>query len=130
MRDNFLNDGQQNDRQIFDELEDMLKKYDKIILIKSGDEKFVFSKLSTSKIIKNRKQKILILSTIKQQKLFGFYYKKISNDESKLFYQLYHMYEFSNRFQILSKEECYGNLFNFVFLGLLSYDEMFEVLLE
>ena len=120
----------EDEQRLIDELQDMLKTYDKIFLVKCADEEYIFSKLRDSKVIKSEKQKILILSTSNPKEFPGVYYRKISDDDSEFYYRLYHMYEFSDRFQVLSNEVCFGNLFNFVNLGLLSFDEMFRALLK
>lgn len=122
--------GNEDEQRLIDELQDMLKTYDKIFLVKCADEEYIYSKLRDSKVIKSEKQKILILSTSNPKEFPGVYYRKISDDDSEFYYRLYHMYEFSDRFQVLSNEVCFGNLFNFVNLGLLSFDEMFRALLK
>ena len=122
--------GNEDEQRLIDELQDMLKTYDKIFLVKCADEEYIFSKLRDSKVIKSEKEKIWILSTSNPKEFPGVYYRKISDDDSEFYYRLYHMYEFSDRFQVLSNEVCFGNLFNFVNLGLLSFDEMFRALLK
>lgn len=119
-----------DEQRLIDELQDMLKTNDKIFLVKCADEEYIFSKLRDSKVIKSEKQKVLILSTSNQKEFPGVYYRKISDDDSEFYYRLYHMYEFSDRFQVLSNELCFGNLFNFVNQGLLSFDEMLGALLK
>lgn len=46
--------------------------------------------------------------------------RKISSQMALQLNKLYHMYEFSDRFQLFSREECFGGIFNFVDMGILT----------
>lgn len=55
---------------------------------------------------------------------------EIADDKAKSLFDFYHIYEFSDRFQIISREERYGSLFQLVDTGLLTLDEMAKALLH
>jgi len=44
--------------------------------------------------------------------------------------KLYHMYEFSNRLQIIGKNKQYGSLLNYLDTGILTETEVFEAILN
>lgn len=116
------------------QLESDLKKYDKIFLVleerKLLDD--ILRLLCDSGAMEGKKQKILVLASLKRQtgKDTLVMYRQISEDESKQLCRLYSMYEFSDRFQILSGETMlYGSLFQLVDMGLLSLRESVSALL-
>lgn len=44
--------------------------------------------------------------------------------------KLYHTYQFSDRFQVISDETMYGTIFNYVDTGILTMEEAFDALLR
>ena len=59
--------------------------------------------------------------------IYGYQY--ISKKSMEYLAELYHMYEFSDRFQIVSYSGSYGTLFNYVHTGLLTLNEAIKAFL-
>lgn len=57
-------------------------------------------------------------------------YRQISSKEQKELSDLYRMYEFSDHFQVLADCPQFGGLLNYVKTGLLSKEEVFELILK
>lgn len=115
-------------------LEDDLKKYEKIFLILDNEETVdkLLDKLFNSMRIKAKKQRVLILYSGKQK--IGIdesvVQRVISREETEALCRLYFMYEFSNRFQVISRTETYGDVFQLVDTGLITLEEAIEALLH
>lgn len=131
--------GQQTVRKdggkILRQLESDLKKYDKIFLVLEEQKLLddILRLLCDSGAVKGIKQEILVLASLKRRigKDTLVMYRQITEDESKQLCRLYSMYEFSDRFQILSSETLlYGSLFQLVDAGLLSLRESVSALLH
>lgn len=54
----------------------------------------------------------------------------ITEEKARFYYRLYHLYEFSHRFSVISKSAMYGSLFDLMDTGLLDKQEAAEVLLH
>jgi hypothetical protein len=50
--------------------------------------------------------------------------RKLSCQNIEQLKELYFMYEFSDRFQLLSQEESFGGILNFVDMGILTKEEV------
>lgn len=100
-------------------LEKMMSEYEKVFLVL---DKNLYKLLSAEKCTKN---KILFLPL--DDSLTK--YPKVSSEDSKQLHELYNMYEFSDRFQVLSRNECFGNLLNLVDTGVLTREELVEALI-
>lgn len=121
---------QRDDQKWLYELQKLLEEYDRIFLIpeESGLEKSTVVHMLKIGARKNKMDRILIFSSKEEYGDLGFAFKKITREFQNNLYQLYHMYEFSERFQIISKEKNIGGLWNLVDTDLLSWDEMTEAL--
>jgi len=60
----------------------------------------------------------------------GFVKQFLTQDELKKIRDLFYMYEFSDRFRVISREDGYGNIFNLVDNGILTDEEAFEAILK
>jgi hypothetical protein len=85
----------------------------------------------------NTTQKLLVLCTGDIYDLFGdkiadgyYVLEKLSEDQARNMNELYHTWEFSDRFRLLSDESCCGSLLNYAKTGILSYAEAFEAFLK
>ena len=56
-------------------------------------------------------------------------FRKITGKDALNLSRLYRMYEFSDRFFILSPDKTFGGIFNFLETGLLDRGEVFRALL-
>lgn len=119
---------------ILEGLEEDLKEYEKILLVLDAEERVdkLLDMLLNSRSIKAKKQKILVLYSGKQK--IGMdtpvVQRMISREEAEALYGLYSMYEFSDRFQIISRTETYGDVFQLVDTGLITLEEAIEALLH
>lgn len=59
----------------------------------------------------------------------GFSYKKIAKGTLNELKNLYFMYEFSDRFRLISNENNFGVIWNYVDAGLLTEKEAFQAIL-
>lgn len=112
------------------QLENWLDAYDRIFLIPGEDGKIeaFASGLLHAGAGKAGEHKVLVLSAAPIEACAGFTYKQIAGKEQEQLLQLYHMYEFSDRFSVISAESTYGSLFNLVEAGLLAMEEAAEAL--
>lgn len=57
----------------------------------------------------------------------GFEYRRLSEEECRSLRQLYTMYDFSDRFFMISEESQYGSLLNYVKTGIITNEEALQV---
>lgn len=124
-------------------LEAQIEKYDKVFLL-DGDRDFqkkLCFLFTNSQAIKSLEKKVLVLYTeeisdekavSESQTLEQFWIDlfQIKESEYRDLLRLYYMYEFSDRFQVLSISSQYGSLFNYVDTEILDMEEVFQVLLH
>lgn len=120
----------QDEKKILQKLMSNIQKYNKIFLILDNKQlkdklPIIYSLLDKTE---NKNQPILVLSVLKNPVYFHslITYRQITEKEAEYLCYLYHMYEFSNRFFLISKETQYGELFNFVDTGLINPEEAWE----
>ena len=113
------------------ELQSIIEIYDKVILIlfEENEAMDIMAKFEHSNAMKQTEKNILILSTAEWNGTSNFTYKRIARRESSELRNLYYMYEFSDKFQVLSNPNNFGTLFNFCDTGLLSLEEALEAIL-
>lgn len=103
--------------EIREKMENDLDTYDLILLV-DNDEQSSFGglmgKLLNSQAFRKSEKKILVLPAEKYQELV----------------LLYHTYEFSDRFKLIRRSNQHGGLFNYVDNGLLTEQEVFELILR
>lgn len=111
-----------------------MKEYEKIFLVPDDEETVdgLLDELLNSRNIKAAKQKVLVLYSGRQKIGIdtSIVQRVISREETEALCRLYFMYEFSNRFQIISRTETYGDVFRLVDTGLLTFEEAIEALLH
>lgn len=98
-------------------IENDLNTYDLILLIDSEDSSSVgglMGRLLNSPVFRRSEKKILVLPAEKYQDLVS----------------LYHTYEFSDRFRVVGRSRQHGGLFHYVDSGLLTEEEVFELILR
>lgn len=118
-------------------LEADLQEYEQIILVMNEKELLeeLLEIINEVNIRRQIKKKILILSAEQQQfrtnsEYSILIYRKITKTEAQMLDNLYHLYEFSNRFHVFSQENSYGKLHNLIDTGLLQKKELWEVILR
>lgn len=114
----------------------MLETYSLVLFVQESAwfrERVGKLSLSEDKNLLNISGKVLLLSTNSWQseaEQWGLEQKVITEEEVEEICSLYYLYEFSNRFRIVSRENNYGSVFNLVDSGLLTYEEAFEAILR
>lgn len=75
--------------------------------------------------------RILVLSSVGtgEASLPTVSFRKITAEEEKDLILLYHTYEFSDRFRLITDTDAYGSLWNYVRTGVLTQEEAFRALL-
>ena len=102
---------------IKEKIKNDLNTYDLILLVDSDDslsDGGLMGKLLNSQAYRRSEKKILVLPAEKHMDLVS----------------LYHTYEFSDRFRVIGRSSQYGGLFNYVDNGLLTEQEVFELILR
>ncbi len=120
--------------RILGQLESDIEKFDKIFLVLEEQKLLddILGLLCDSEAVKEKGQKILVLALPERwiKKSTSVIYRQIMEGEAKELCRLYSIYEFSDRFQIISDETMlYGSLFQLVHTGLLSLRESVAALL-
>lgn len=113
------------------ELERDLEDYDRIFLIPVMDEIYgeLFRWLDRSGRPQNCGENILVLSVEALAEGSNYSCRRISVPKMARLKELYFMYEFSDRFRLLSREESFGGILNFLDTGILTKEEVFRGLL-
>lgn len=108
-------------------LENDINQYDKITFLKVENIVSAFIQLKADK---NSSYKLLVL-TEKQKNLDieNIIFRQIAEEEGEHIERLYSMYEFSDKFLLVSEENMnYPNLFDLINTGMLSMEEILESL--
>ncbi|MCI8959116.1 MAG: hypothetical protein HFG62_08355 [Lachnospiraceae bacterium] len=130
---NILMEGQET---VIKNLEQYLEQYDVLFLF--NDTRSEMKELSgtflKSQALKNTEKNVLVLTVEEniqpppeQQHCRTL---RITKEDHEVLYRLYRMYEFSDRLRVMETEGQYGGLENYVRLGILTREEMFEALLH
>ena len=127
--------GMGNEQDVIARLESDMEWYDHIFLVRGDDALSgrVAALLCHPEAAGNLQEKRLLLispDVLCEVDGKGTPVRRISQLEDEMLCRLYNMYEFSDRFHILSREEQYGGLLNFVDSVILSTEEMLEALLH
>lgn len=120
-------------KKIIESIKNDLKKFD-IILVFVGSKDNVTKWINCfhkSKKIENTLKRILILSDTDIPHIDScvFEHRKINEDEREGIERLYAMYDFSEHFFVISDNQQYGGLINYVKIGAMTAEEIFQVLL-
>lgn len=109
-------------------IENMIRKYDKILLISGG----VHGELKWNDFFQVNliNRNILILSTellnIKEKLVI---FEQIDEGRARDLYTLYHTYEFADNFILLEGNSTFATIFNYVQTGILTPEEAWQALL-
>lgn len=115
--------------KIISDLENDLQYYDRILFFDTTELLSAFCQ-SEAACETSRKLLVLFSGQILPQ-LKNITFRQISEEEAGLLKKLYFMYQFSDKFLVVSKESTnYASLFHFVDTGVLSTEEAFEALLH
>lgn len=106
-----------------------LEKYERIFLVVSRQKSDLLTDFCNSNALRNSKYRVLILSAGSFPDNCSVECRKITEKDCNMLYTLYSLYEFSDRFRILSKENRYGNILNFYDTSVLDMEAVFEAVL-
>ena len=117
--------------ELLEELKKDLEYYDRIVLIPALDIEYhaLLAQLDGMEGVRNSTKKLLILSTENLAEGNHYSCRRISCQEMTQLKELYLMYEFSDRFQLLTQERCFGGILNFVEAGILTKEEALRAIL-
>lgn len=117
---------------MFDRLKKMMDKYDKVFLVtyslQQKEWKRICAVLSGSEKIVDVMPFFLIEEGICCPKEIPSV--QLSHEEACELSQLYLTYEFSDRFALISEQEQYGTIFNYVDTGILTEEEAVKAILS
>ena len=115
-------------------LSSSLEKFDRIFAIMDQEEDMgnLAYDFCSSKAMRETTKRILILSDkdIPDIQDWNHQFQRLHKKEMDMIRRIYYMYEFSNRFQILSENPQYGSLLNYVKSGDMTMETVFQSLLE
>ena len=117
--------------KIKDDLTKSLEDYEKIFFAANlSQEKIdLLKKFCDSIVLKDNAEKVMIFTTADIYCDRNIMIYKISEKEANWIQEIYFMYEFSDKFQVLFNEGNFGGIFNYVNTGELSLEDAFEALL-
>lgn len=116
-------------RTLFAALRSDLVRFDRVILIYDRQGTGLCFDFCDSRAVKISQYKILVLSIEEGSSKENLMYRQITEADRDRLYRLYHMYEFSDRFRVLSRERSHGCLFDLLDTKVLNMEEIFEALL-
>lgn len=113
-----------------DFMSENLKHYDKILLFL---EEEVLKKFYFSEVIANLKKKVLVLSEKSisiNSSNSNITMEKIDRIKIERLLSLYFLYEFSDQFFVISEQkDLFNGLWNLSKAGILSYNEIYDIIL-
>ncbi len=118
------------DREILFRIESYLESYDKVILIDTGFADKYMSGLCDSLVSAVTDKKYVLISNVEYPKKPGWHtYMTVPKRELETMMSLYRCYEASDKLVLLSEENNYGCIWNYVKNGIMSLDEAFAAVL-
>lgn len=121
-------------REVIKNIKETLEKFDMVLMIKdgSGVSENLTRDICNSQALNETSKRVLILSgvDISDTENHSYYFRRIYRREQEIIEQIYSMYEFSDRFKIISESQQYGSILNYVKSGLLTMEEVFRALLN
>ncbi len=119
--------------KISDYINKHLQKFDLVLLIMngSGAAKNLTESFLNSEAMQKAEKKVLVLSdqSIPYTNIYH-QYCQLNTEELDAVRKIYFMYDFSDRFQVLSDNPQYGSILNYVKAGNLTMEAAFQTLLE
>ena len=109
-----------------------LESYDIVLLVKGSlpDGSSMVQALCSSDALKSCGTKVCVFSTENVKNDNGDVSVTVLEEDDFLSLEkLYHTYEFSDRFRVLSEETSFGTILNFIRSGDLTKEEAFEAIL-
>ena len=112
------------------EIEKNIEKYDSILIFDSHNKSIenLLMQFTKSKALHNIEKKVIIYGYLEDVQ--NDQYRVITKSEYEDSVNLYHMYEFSDKFKVISDSIQYGSMLNYLSTGVISQEEYFEALLH
>ncbi len=111
-------------------IEKTLKEFDRIILIDRLSDSWLTDAFYDEVNYKEIDKKVLILSELADKQIHNIVWRYIGEKEAKEIIELYHLYEYSNRIDILEQGQSFGSLLDYISTGLLTKEEMIAAILR
>lgn len=108
--------------EVICKIERLLEEYEKVLLVL--DQEY----LNLLQEDKKDRKGIIILSKLEPLEEHAFDFLQISEEECGNLIKIYQMYEFSDHFKIITQNNGFGTLKNYVTTGVLTMDEAAEAL--
>jgi len=102
---------------------DMLRRYERIYIFddtKGRVQEILLEFVNSKKMVSNS----LLVSIMTDISEYGCETKRITTEEYENIKDLYQMYEFSDKVQIISEDFRYGSMLNYIDNGCLTVEEM------
>ncbi len=120
---------------IIKDIDKCIKKFDMILMLIDGDggAENLTRNFCCSAPMKETSKKVLILSAsdgFHPNDADHYEYWKLTAEEQESVLELYEMYDFSDRFYVLSNDLQHGVLLNYVKTGIMTQEDVFQVLLN
>lgn len=116
------------EQKFIQNLQNLVRTYDRILFLPYKIQGIV--SLFSNYPKEGLKKKILLLSKdTLYSRLDGIDWIQLDEESSTMLRHLYHTYEFSDKFRILSTDENFGTIWNYTKTGILSPEEAVSALL-
>lgn len=106
------------------EIEKDLEQYDRILLLTNIWTDPFPTITGTQNIL------VLSVSTVSLEGNPQITYRQISMEQQTELLKMYHMYEFSDRFRVVSRDSQFGSIWNYVDAGILTEQEALEAIVR
>lgn len=106
------------------EIEKDLERFDRILLIADGC-------IEAFPVVMDAKT-VLVLSVgeVSLESNPQITYRQITTEQETELIKTYHMYEFSDRFRVVSRDSRFGSIWNYVDAGILTEQEALEAIVR
>lgn len=102
------------------EVEKDLEQFDRILLIIDMCDRPFPAGMGAKNIL------ILSVGTVPLESNLQITYRQITTEQQAELLKVYHMYEFSDRFRVVSRDSRFGSIWNYVDAGILTEQEALE----
>lgn len=111
------------------EIKKNIEQYDSILIFDSRNKSIenLMKQFLKSKVLHKTDKKVIIYGYL--ENIQNDQYRVITKSEYEDSINLYHMYEFSDKFKVISDSAQYGSMLNYLTTGIISQEEYFEALL-
>lgn len=109
---------------ILAEIEKDLERFGRILLITDMCEEAFPAGMDAKNIL------VLSTGTIPSESSLQITYRQITIEQQAELLKVYHMYEFSDRFRVISRDSRFGSIWNYVDAGILTEQEALEALVR